>query len=93
MFFNLLTGIQDNQQTGPKEPIFQGQAISNAQQWIIGIIAFAIIITIFATIMLFCCYSQTQKPKKLYKYLIVILGIIIVIAFIILGITACKSIR
>lgn len=85
MIFNLLTESL--------EPTFQAKAISDSQLWIIGIVAFAVIITILATIITYCLYSQTEKAKKPYKYVIVIAGIIIAITFIVLGVTACKSIR
>ena len=91
--FNLLADIQDNYQTGPIEPVFEGKAISDSQLWIIGIIAFAVIVTILATIIIYCLYSKNENSKKLYKYIIVIVGIIIAITFIILGFTACKAIR
>ena len=91
--FNLLANVQDNYQTEPIEPVFAGKAISDSQLWIIGIIAFAIIITILATIIIYCLYSKNENNKKLYKYIIVIAGIIIAITFIILGVTACKAIR
>lgn len=84
MIFNLLTE--------PIEPTFQAKAISDSQLWIIGIIAFAVIVTILATVIIYCLYSQSEKSKKAYKYIIVIAGIIIAIAFIILGVTACKAI-
>ncbi len=85
MIFNLLTESL--------EPTFQAKAISDSQLWIIGIVAFAVIVTILATIIIYCLYNQSDKSKKLYKYVIIISGIIIAITFIILGVTAFKTIR
>lgn len=43
------------------EPTFQAKAISDSQLWIIGIVAFAVIVTILATIIIYCLYNQSDK--------------------------------
>ena len=92
MIFNLLSGVQDNQQSGPIDSAFEAQIFSTAQQWIIGIVIFAVVVTILSTITTYCFYGLSNKNNKIVKYTIIFLGIGIAIAFIILGVTACKAI-
>jgi len=92
MLFNLLSSVQDNYQSGSDNTIFEAQIFSTAQQWIIGIVTFAVFITIFATIVTYCLYGISNKSNKIVKYTILIIGIIIAITFIILGVEACKAI-
>lgn len=92
MIFNLLNIVQDNYQSGTIDSAFEAQIFSTAQQWIISIVIFAIIITILSTITTFCLYSISNKNNKIVKCAIIILGIGITITFIVLGVTACKAI-
>lgn len=93
MLINLLTAVNDNYQSGQIEPIFEAKIFSVAQQWIISIIAFAITIIILVTIIIFCLYGKSENAKKPYKYLIIVIGLILIITFLILGITAINTLR
>ena len=93
MLYNLLTAVNDNYQSGSIDSAFEAQIFSTAQKWIIGIIVFAIVVTILSTIITYCLYGISNKNNKAVKALIVIVEIMIIIVFIILGASACNAIK
>ena len=76
-----------------KDSAFEAQVLSTAQQWIIGITVFAIIAILLFTIISYCIYSATEKPKKAYKIIIIVISAIIIMTLIIFAIIAINSIK
>ena len=92
MFFNLLTGVQDNYQSEPEKPIFTVvQKNDITVRWIIAIIIIAIIVTLITTgIIIYLC-NKTNNKQRALKISIIVIDFILILLFITCGYGACAS--
>ena len=90
---NNLLNVVSNLTDPDNTPSVIAPMFSTAQQWIIGIVVFAIIVTLLITIIVFCFYGKNENAKTPYKCLIIIIGLLLAITFLIFGITAINAVR